>query len=224
MGRAMTDSVTPRAQRLTALGGILFVVLVAASILILGNTPNSHASAAKVVTFFHKHKTGASVSGHLIVLAVCVGVPFFWYFRNLISSTPSTRQLATVGFAGALLFAVSGGMAAASFWTLSDVINHADPSSIQTLNLMQSDFANGVGEAGVALFLVASGIAIVQGGGRLPRWVGWLGVVLGVVAVVIIGLGLPALALWLLVACITLLVRSGQSAASTPSDQQGAPA
>lgn len=49
----------------------------------------------KAVTYFHDHETAAGVSGHLIVLAVFVGVPFFWYFRNLISTNSSTRQLAT---------------------------------------------------------------------------------------------------------------------------------
>jgi hypothetical protein len=216
----MADSVTLRAQRSIALGGLLFVAIVAVSIFALPNVPNSHASAAKVVTFFHDHKTAAGVSAHLIVLAVVVGVPFFWYFRNLISSTPSTRQLATVGFAGALLFAVSGAVAAGSFFTLNDAIGHADPSTMQTFNLMQDDFTNGVSAAGIALFLAASSIVIVRGGGELPQWVGWIGIVLAIATVVLIGIGLPALGLWLLIACVTMLVRPGPSTASMSRSQQ----
>jgi hypothetical protein len=210
----------PRMQRVLAVSGLIFIALVAASILILPNAPDGHASATKAVAFFHAHKTATGVAAHLIVLAIFVGLFFFWYFRNLIAVTPATKHLATVGFAGALLFAVSGGVAAASYYTLSDAIGHAGPSTIQTLNLFQADFADGVGEAGVAVFLVASSIAIIRGKGRLPSWVGWLGIVLGIASLLVIGLGVPALGFWLLVTCIVMLVRAGSGSTPTPSDQE----
>ena len=211
---------TSRMQRLLTISGLVFVALVAASIFILPNAPDGHASASKAVAYFHAHKTATGVAAHLIVLAIFVGLFFFWYFRNLIVSTSATKHLATVGFAGAVVFAVSGGVAAASYYTLGDVIGHVGPSTIQTLNVLQADFADGVGEAGVAVFLVASSIAIIKGEGRLPNWVGWLGIVLGIASVLVIGLGVPALGLWLLVACIVMLVRAGSRPAPIASDQE----
>jgi hypothetical protein len=210
----------PRTQRLLAASGLVFIALIAASIFILPNAPDSHASAAQAVAFYHAHKTATGLAAHLIVLGIFVGLFFFWYFRNLIGTTPATKHLATVGFAGAVLFAVSGGVAAASYYALGDAIGHTGPSTIQTLNLFQADFADGVGEAGVAVFLVASSIAILRGGRRLPSWVGWLGIVLGVGSVLVIGLGVPAMGLWLLVTCIVMLVRTTSRSVPSASDQE----
>jgi hypothetical protein len=218
--RSKGATMIPRMQRLLAVSGLIFVALVAASIFILPNAPDSHASASTAVAYFHAHKTATGVAAHLIVLAIFVGLFFFWYFRNLIAATPATKHLATVGFAGALLFAVSGAVAAASYYTLGDAIGHVGPSSIQTLNLFQADFPDGVGEAGVAVFLVASSVAIIRGEGRLPNWVGWLGIVLGIASLLVIGLGVPALGLWLVVTCIVMLVRTSSPSAPTASDQE----
>jgi hypothetical protein len=213
--------VSSRTQRLLAIGGLVFIVIVAVSISILPNAPDSHASSAKVVTFFHAHKTGAGVSAHLISLAVFVGVFFFWYFRSLIAVTTTTRHLATIGFAGALLFASSGAVAAAAYYTLSDAVGHADPSTIQTLNLLQGDISDGMSEAGVALFLIASSIAIIRGR-QLPRWLAWVGIVLGIASLLIFGIGLPALGLWLLLTCITILVRASTGSATIATNQETA--
>jgi hypothetical protein len=212
----------PRMQRILAIGGLVFAAIVAVSIFILPNAPDSHASAAKAVAFYHSHKTATGFAAHLIVLAVFVGLFFFWYFRNFIATTQGTKNLATIGFAGALPFATSGAIAAASYYTLGDAIGQTNPSTIQTFNLLQADFTDGVGEAGVAVFLIASSLAIIRGGNRLPRWVGWLGIVLGVASALIIGLGLPALGLWLLISCIVILIRSGSHIAPTVADQEPA--
>jgi hypothetical protein len=198
-----------RSQRLTAVSGLVFVALVVASIIAVPNAPDAHTTAAKDVAFYSAHKSAAGVAAHLIVLAVVVGLFFFWHLRDFLATTAATKRLATIGFAGAVVFAACGGVAAASYYTLSDAIGHADASTIQVLNLMQSDFSDGVGEAGIAAFLLASSVAIIRARGPLPSWVGWIGIVLGVGSALVIGLGLPALALWLLIACVTMIVRAG---------------
>ncbi len=220
--RSEKVTMTARMQRLLAISGLVFVALIAASIFILPNQPDGHASAAKATVYFHAHKTAAGVSAHLILLAIFVGLFFFWYFRNLIAATPATKNLATVGFAGAVVFAVSGAVAAASYYTLGDAVGHAVPSTIQVFNLFQADFADGVGEAGVAVFLVASSIAIIRGGGRLPRWVGWVGIVLGIASLLIIGMGVPAIGLWLLISCIVMLVRARTLSLPAATEQEPA--
>jgi hypothetical protein len=204
--------IAPRMQRLIAIAGLVFIVFVAASIVVLPNGSDGHESAAKAVTFYQAHKTATGVTAHLIVLAVFIGVFFFWQFRNLIAVTDASRHRATIGFAGALLFAVSGATAAASYYTLNETIGHADPSTIKTL--FQADFANGIGAVGVAVFLIASSVAIIRGR-RLPQGLAWLGIVLRVAYLVLIGVGLPALGLWLLLTCITMLVHANSGSATT---------
>lgn len=212
---------TQRTQRLIAVSGLLFVVIVAVSIFTLPNAPDSNANSAKVVTFFRAHRTAAGVSAHLITVAILVGVCFFWYFRNLVGVTTTTRHLATVGFAGALLFAASGAVASGAYYAINDAIGHADASTVQTLNLLQGDVSDGMSEAGVTLFLILSGIAIIRGRG-LPQWLGWVGIVLGVASLILFGLALPAIGLWLILTCVTILARSGSAPPTASVGQQPA--
>jgi hypothetical protein len=212
--------VTSRTQRVLAITGIVFVVLVAASILIVGNGPDGHASSAKVVAFYHAHKGAVVAASQLILLAVVVGLAFFWYFRDYLATTPVARRLATVGFAGAVVFAVGGGIASGAYFALADASGHVDPSTMQTLNLIQGDVSGGASEAGVALFLIASGVAILRSDGRLPTWVAWVGIVLGVASLVgILDIGLPAIGLWLLIVSITMLVRVHTPSTEIASNQ-----
>jgi hypothetical protein len=220
-GLATVETFTPKSQRLLAAGGLLFIVIVAASIFVVPNSPDSHASSAKVLTFFRAHNTAAGVSAHLITWAVFVGVFFFWYFRNLISVTTATRHLATIGFGGALLFATSGLVSSAALYAFNDAAGHMDASTAQTINLFQGDISDGMSEAGVAVFLIASSIAIIRGR-RLPRWLAWVGIVLGVASLIIFGIGVPAMGLWLLLTSVTLLVRVNSSATPTATSQEHA--
>jgi hypothetical protein len=75
----------------------------------------------------------------------------------------------------------------------------------------------------VALFLIASGAAVLRSDGRLPTWVAWVGIVLGVVSLVaVLDLGLPAVGLWLLIVCITMLVRPSTSPSLPDTNEQPA--
>jgi Domain of unknown function (DUF4386) len=200
---------TPRMQRLVAIGGLVFVVLVAASIVVSPNPPDAHASVTKVVSYYHNHRHGVLVESILITLAVFVGVFFFWYLREHLSTNGTNRSLATAGFAGALLFAASGGIAAGTDVALSDAANHVDPAVMQMLSVLQTDLANPLTDAGVAVFLFATGIVLIRGG-SLPRWLGWVGVVFAVASLTPFQLSLPAIGLWILIACIVMLVRPRQ--------------
>jgi cation diffusion facilitator family transporter len=50
----------------------------------------------------------------------------------------------------------------------------------------------------------------------------WLGILLGVASVVLIGADLPALGLWLLLTCITMLIRASSSAAAIATNHEPA--
>ncbi len=158
---------------------------------------------------------GSRVNAYLIGFAVFIGIFFFWYLRDLVATVETNRRLATVGFAGALIFAVSGGLDASVFWASQDAVGHVDPATMQTLNVLQLDGATFLAGPGIAVFLIATGIALIRSG-VLAKWLGWVGVALGVVA-----LALPAAfgplpaGLWILVASIVILATSRGDAAAT---------
>ncbi len=162
----------PRMRQRLAGGGFLFVALVIVSFILVPNPPGSHASAAKVVDFYYRHKSQTAVSAYVIELAVFVALFFYWYLRDYLSSVPANRRLATVGFAGVVSFAVSGGLVAGIAWALADSVTHLSAASVQTLNVLQNDLNTFLGGAGAAVFLVATGAAIVRSALLPPGWDG----------------------------------------------------
>ena len=194
-------------RRSLGLAGLLFVVLLLVSIFVgFPNPPSANASLTTIVSYYHNHKPNGYASGYVIALAVVVGLFFFWYLRDLLSTVEANRRLATVGFAGAVVFAVSGGVAAGLNSTLASAVDNVSPTTMQTLNVLQQNAPTYLGGAGSAVFLLATGIAIIRSG-VLPRWLGWVGVVLGVLAVAV-PFGPAEAGLWVLVASIVILVRN----------------
>jgi hypothetical protein len=202
-----------RDRQRIALGGLLFVVLFVVSSFVVPSTPGSHDTAAKVISFYHKHKTVVAVNAWIIEVAVFVGVFFFWYLREYLSTVSANRRLATLGFGGVILFATDGALSAGINWMLADSVNHLSGTTMQTLNVIQNDLTTFLSGVGAAIFLAATGVAVIRSG-VLPRWLGWIGVVFAVAALALPFLGILGVALWTLITCIVLLV-SKRGSAST---------
>jgi hypothetical protein len=194
------------------LAGLVFVVLVVIAV-VTGNSLSTHSTAAKVVASVHKHKTGLQFSAFDTGLAVLEGLFFLWYLREYLCEVASNRRLATLAFAGAVVFATSGALGAGIKLSMADAVDHVDPVVLQTLNVLQNDVNTFMGGVGTAVFLVANGIAVIRNG-PLPTWLGWIGVVLGVLGALV---GAPAVALWILIASIVIVVRAGQATPAPPA-------
>jgi len=199
-----------RSQRLLGIAGLVFVALFIAASSVAGTTPDVHASAAKIIAFYHQHKTAVEIQAWIIELAILEGVFFFWFLRDRVCVVAANRPFANVGFAGAVLFAASGGIAAGLYFCLGEAVNHVSPAVMQTLNVLQNDLNIALSGAGAAVFLVGTGIALIRSA-TLPRWLGWVGVVLAAIAIAISPLGGAAAGLWVLIASVTLLVLAGKT-------------
>ncbi|HMK97701.1 MAG TPA: hypothetical protein VK425_09165 [Acidimicrobiales bacterium] len=205
-------------RRWTAIGGLVFVVLLVLD-LVLFSLPGTRGSAATVASSYAAHKNAVGVSAYLIAVAVLEGVFYFWYLRDLICTAEPNKRLATIGFAGALLFAASGGLAGGLYWAAYELVGHAPAATFQALNAMQNDTVAFLLGPGVAIFLVANGAALIRSG-ILPKWLGWLGVLGGVVAIVLpVALGPYAAGVWVLVTSVVMLVHNpvGRAATAIPS-------
>src|SRR5689334_20842200 len=78
-GGAMDDSL--KGERYAALGGgVLFIVLVIASIVIPGSTPMSSDSPTKILNYFRDHKHEIEVAAFIGGLAA---VPILWWAGSL---------------------------------------------------------------------------------------------------------------------------------------------
>jgi hypothetical protein len=80
-------------------------------------------------------------------------------------------QLTATAFGGVLLFAASGCLSAGANFALVDAPNHLTAASAQTLHLIDQDLGSGFSDAGLAIMLIAFGLAILQSR-LLPRWLG----------------------------------------------------
>jgi hypothetical protein len=205
-------------RRWIATGGLAFVALLVLATVVFV-PPGTHDAAASVASAYADHKNAVAFVAYLVAAAILVGVFYFWYLRDLICAVDSTRRLATIGFAGALLFLAAGGLYAGIYWASYDLVGYAPASTLQLLNTLQEDTTWFLFDPGAAVFLLATGAALVRSG-VLAKWLGWLGVV-GAVA----SIGLPvvvgpiAAGVWILVASIVMLVHNptGRAAAATLS-------
>ena len=207
-GAAEPTFVGSNERRWMGIGGLIFVALAIVLIAVAPNTPAVHASSATLTSFYTKSKQARFALGGFIIMAmIVVGVFWFWYFRDLLASAASARRLATVGFAGAVLFAVSGGLGAGLNFVMSDAAGHASLSTIEVLNYFQSELNLGLGAAGVVLFLVATGLAVIRFR-ILPVWLGWLAIAFAAVTFLITPFNLLSMGVWMIPTNIVIIMRS----------------
>jgi hypothetical protein len=175
-----------------ALFGVGYVVLFALGvILIFGNSPDSSSAPGKIIAYY-------SQSGHrdrmnFGWLFGGLGVLCFIIFVVVLRQT--VRRIDTEdGFLTGLV-ALGGGVYA-------------------TLALAALALNVGIG-AGAALLVIAASVAGMRAG-AVARWLGWVGIVAGIISVGLI-LFFPwfIFGLWVLVVSIGLFIRSGRTVAAT---------
>lgn len=201
--------------RLAALTGVAFFALLLASFIVGGSTPGSDATGDHVRTFYIDHKTRQNVSAFLGFYAVVVFLFFAGWLRARLREASPGSALAAISFGGALLIAIGGATFTALTIALTDVPDKLDPIAAQALNVLNNDFFAPL-IAGTCVFMIANGIATIRYG-ILPAWLGWIAILIGVVAVTPIGFaGFLATVVWVLVVSILLYVRGGAAQPATP--------
>jgi hypothetical protein len=199
-------------ERLAPLTGLIFVAIAVAVFAIGGSTPGDHASVAKVTTFYGKHHDKHMALSFILALSI----PFLLFFvstlRHELRRAGGTGQLANASFAGGVLAAVGFGVLAFVHYALADAADSAKTiGTVQVLNVLDNtDFIPVA--AGMGVLVLGAGMSAVRHGG-LAKWLGWAGVVIGVLAFTPAGFfAFLASGLWIAIASI-MLVRTRASAA-----------
>jgi hypothetical protein len=198
--------------RWASLTGVVFAVLLFVGAMVSGNTPDSDASAQHVVSFYETHRSSQQASIFLIAYSIVFGLFFAAALRSYLRGRAAEGALVGLGVSGMTVLAVGAATIAGLNFAATDVPGKISPGAEQALNVLQNDvfFALLIG-AGV--FLIGNGLAILTSL-ALPRWLGWVAVPLGVVAVTPIGwivliIGLP---LWSLIVSVLMFIRQGAPA------------
>jgi hypothetical protein len=211
---------TDRWSRRVPLTGILFVGFLVATLALSWNTPDDKASAAKVVSYWHSHRSQLMTANVLGAYAVVFWLFFTGSLRTFMRRAGVGDGLTTTAYAGAILFGVGGAILSAFGFALANEINHLDASGAHTLNVIQNGLFFPLA-AGQAVFGIATAIAILRTR-ALPVWLGWLALAFGVVSITPVGFfGTFVLLLWSVVVSVLVYRRGGAPATSSaPAERE----
>ena len=198
---------------LVPLAGALAVVLFVIAFLVGGETPDTDDSLRKIVSFYRDNDSDQVWASALLTW----GTAFFLLFatglwRFLRNVETERRAASTLVVIGSALFAVGATIFAGISFTLGDAADDLGPGALQTLNALNSDMFFPVA-LGVFTFLIGAGASILQTG-VLPKWLGWVTVVLGVLALTPVGFFVfLALGLWILAVSVLIYMRESATPA-----------
>jgi hypothetical protein len=203
-------------ERLAPLTGLVFVAIVVAVFATGGSTPGDHDTAQQVQDFYGQHH-----DKHMtLAFIMAISIPFLLFFVSILRyelrRAGGTGQLANAAFAGGVLAAAGFGILAFVHLALADAGNSVKTiGTTQALNVLDNnDFLPMA--AGMGVLVLAAGLSTIRHGG-LPKWLGWVGVVIGVAAFTPAGFFAFLLSgIWVVIVSI-LLTLGRQSAAAAPA-------
>jgi hypothetical protein len=175
----MTSQTRP-AQRVGALG-IVYAVVFAVGYVLAGNGPSNTASGAAVVRYYTMHKGSETVAVFAVAIASVAFVLFASSLRRFLTRNNDSRLLSSAITSGSAVYAT--GVLAMAMLTMGlvDAAKHSMGGVAQTLNVLASeDWVPVV--AGISITALASGVISLRTG-ALPRWLGWISIVLGIMAI-----------------------------------------
>ena len=213
---------TPRSSagllRWAMLGGVAWVVLFIVGVsLVYDGTPDSSSAPSKILAFYSQsgHRNRITIGWVLVGLAVF----FFLWFLSALRRTIRLLEgedgflavLATIGgviYSAATLAAVS---VEAGIRTMSDDTYHHTvyPGLIHAADDV-GWMLHASGGAGLSAMIIAASLAALRTA-AVPKWAGWLSVVVGILALgLVIFFPWFLAAAWILVVSIGMFIRAGR--------------
>jgi hypothetical protein len=210
-------------ERFAPLTGVLFFVIVIVGIVVMGDDgPDTKDTATKVVEYYEDNDSKVMISSALEALAAVVLVWFAASVRErIVRVEPGTGRLGAIAFAGGVIAAVGLAIDGAIQFATAESAGEITPEATQALNALWSNFFFPM-IVGVALLLLAAGLASIRHG-ALPKALGWIAIVLGVVAITPIGfVSAIGAVLWIGATGLILFLRQdavGSGAAPPPGPE-----
>jgi hypothetical protein len=170
----MTES---NLRKSAAIAGVLFVVLLVVSFVLILPAPMADKSAAKIVSWYAKHREAVYVSGALGALSSVAFLWFLGYLHHAVSAlSGTTRFLSSVLLASGVytltvVAATSLPSAALAVAASRPGVTPAD--SVVHLLVDLNNLSGGVISVGLAVFLFVIGLLLADGALR-PKWATWI--------------------------------------------------
>ena len=187
--------------------GIVSIVLIVVAFIVGGEAPDADAPAGELVSYYESHDTDVGVASVLLA----VGASFFAFFTAVLAGRLRRAEgqgyaLPAGALAGGALLAMGMLIFAGLGFTLSDVGGDLEPEAVQAVHALSEDLFFPVAGGTVVLsWCVALGL--LRHGG-LPRWLGWVAVVIAVASLTPLGFfAFLALGIWTVLASAVMLVQ-----------------
>lgn len=194
---------------LAALTGLAFLVLAIVAFAIGGEPPDpTDDPVQEIVDFYVDNDSSIWVSALLASIAGTLLVFFGGYLRQVFRAEAGEgHMLSAVVLAGATIIAIAIAIDSTINIALVETVEEVDPAAVQALSgLWSNDFLPIA--LGGQVFMLASGLSVVRHGG-LPKWLGWVAILIGVAALTPAGFfAFIGMGLWVGLASIMLAMRA----------------
>ena len=196
------------------LTGVAFVIVGIVSFLVGGEPKSADDPVREIVSYYADNDDEIMISAMLAAVAGLLLIFFGAYLRGVLRGSGERDSLALVSFIGLTIVAIGFAIDATISFALADKAQDVDPAAVQALQMLwDNDFIPIM--LGVLAFLWATGLAILRGA-PLPKWIGWIMIVLGVVGVTPIGFA-AAIGAALLVLILSIMLAIREKSAAPPS-------
>ncbi len=200
-------------DRLAPLAGVVFVLLSIVGFALGSDEPDANASAAKVMAFWTDNDGKEMFISAIFAVATAAVVVFGAALREALRAAEAGfERLASIAFAGVVIAATGILTIVSITFTAADTVGDVSPQVTQTLSALNGDFFFPMA-IGFSVMLIASGIVVLRTG-LLPRWLGWISIVLGVCgftpAGIVVFFGVQV---WILVVSVLLYLRATKGTA-----------
>ena len=210
-------------SRWGALAGVAYVVLFAIGvIMIFGSSPDSSSAPGKIIAYYsqsgHRDRMnfGWVLGGLGILCFICFVVVLRQTVRRLEGEDGFLAGLVALGGGVYATLALAALALNVGIRTMSDDTyqHRVFPALIHAAD-DASWILHASGGAGAALMVIAASVAGMRAG-AVSRWLGWVGIVAGILSVgLIVFFPWFIFALWVLGVSIGLFIRSGRTVAAT---------
>jgi hypothetical protein len=191
-------------QKLLPLSGIVAVLLIVVASVLGGNTPDTNASAAKVMSFYSTHDARQIA----VSFALATSVPFLVFFAVALAAALWPREegvhpaweLVLVG--GGTLAGGTILLAAAVHFALADGADHLSAAGLQVLNVVDGDGWI-AWNAGIGVMMLGAGGSMLSRAAE-SRWLARTALLLGILLFIPFAdfFALLASGLWILIASV----------------------